>query len=409
MTTQNTTVAVILFKSKTLANGEHPLMIRVCKNRVRKHVSIGLSCHINDWDFKNNLPKKNHPHKEKYESIIAKAIRQYKDKVIDFKDEDKDFTPDILIEAASNPIKKITLFKYFELKVENLIATQQIGNSRVYYDTYRQLKQFTKDKDITFSQVDYAFLIKFENHLKARGITDNAISVRFRTLRAAFNSAIAEKCAKKESYPFDKFKISERFSTKTQKRAITREDLKKIEEIVLDEESTAYEAQQYFIFSFYGQGINFGDIAKLKWSNVINGRVFYKRAKTGNEQNFKLQPPALKIIEHWRPATKANRDTYIFPILNDLVHVSPTQQYNRIHKVLTRVNRDLKEIGKQVGIDIPITSYVARHTFATALKRTGVSTTIISESMGHKTEAITQTYLKSFEDSIIDEAMENLL
>jgi integrase len=409
MSKEYTTVCVILYKSKTLKNGEHPIMLRVCKNRDRKYISLGISCDLKKWDAKSNLPKKTHPQKEKIDSIISKAISQYKDKIIDFKHEGKDFTPDVLISEAGNPVRKTTLFKYFELKVQSLKDTKQIGNAKVYQDTYNQLKIFINNKDITFSQLDYNFLIKFENHQKAKGITDNGMSVRFRTIRALFNSAIVEKYVKRDLYPFDKFKISERFSTKTQKRAITKIEVKKIEAIKLDDRSAAYEAQQYFLFSFYGQGINFVDIAHLKWSNLIDGRIYYKRAKTGNELSFTLPEPAKAIVEYWRPITQKSKDDYIFPVLNKAIHLSPTQQYNRIHKVLTRVNKDLKAIGKSVDIEIPLTSYVARHTFATVLKRSGVSTAIISESMGHQTEAITQTYLKSFENSMIDEAMKNLL
>lgn len=409
MGSEYTTVTVILYKSKILSNGEHPILIRISKNRVRRYISLGLSCTVKNWDEKNNLPKKSHPQKEKIDSIISKAISQYKDKIIDFKHDGKDFTPDVLISETNNPTKKTTVFKYFEQRGQTLKDSKQIGNAKVYHDTYSQVKNFNNEKDLTFSQLDYNFLIKFENYFKAKGITDNAMSVRFRTIRALFNSAIAENYARKELYPFDKFKISERFNTKTQKRAITKDEVKKIEAEVLDRRSAAFEAQQYFLFSYYGQGINFVDIANLKWTNLINGRIFYQRAKTGNELSFKLPQPALTIIEFWRPATQKSNDSYIFPILNAAVHLTPTQKHNRIHKVLTRVNKDLKKIGKALKIDTPLTSYVARHTFATVLKRSGVSTAIISESMGHQTEAITQTYLKSFENSIIDEAMEHLL
>jgi integrase len=409
MSIEYTTITVILFKSKTLANGEHPLMLRVSKNGVRKYVSIGISCKEKDWDNIKNLPKKGHPNKDVIDSIISKTIKKYKDKVMDYRHEGLDFTPDVLIAEANAQKKKTTVFKYFELKIQQFKESHKIGNAKVYHDTYNQLLKFTDNKDLTFSQLDVGFLTKLENALRAKGLTDNAISVRFRTFRALYNFAIAENYVKKETYPFEKFKISEKFNTKTQKRAITKDEIKKLEAYELTAGSAAFEAQQYFLFSYYGQGINFVDIAHLKWKNLINGRVFYKRAKTGNELSFKLNDYANNIIEYWKPITMKTKESYIFPILNTQTHLSSTQKYNRIHKVLTRVNKDLKKIGSEVGIETPLTSYVARHTFATVLKKSGVSTAIISESMGHQTEAITQTYLKSFENSVIDDAMENLL
>jgi integrase len=409
MASEYTTIKVLLYKSKTLSNGEHPIMLRVTKNRIRKYISLGISCLVKDWNAKDNLPKKTHPNKNVIDSIISKKVAEYQATLMDLKNDDKDFTPDVLIHKASKPVSKTTLFEFFEYKILQLKKSKQIGNSKVYGETRNKLKAFLNNKDITFSQIDYNFLLKFESSLKADGLSDNGISVRMRTIRALFNAAINENYAKRDAYPFQKFKITERYSTKTQKRAITKDEIKKIEALIIKKGTSQFEAQQYFLFSYYGQGINFVDLAHLKWANLIDSRIYYKRAKTGTELNFKLPAPALKIIEHWRVSKNPPKDDYIFSILNKVLHKTPIQQHNRIHKVLTRINKELKAIGETAGIEIPLTSYVARHTFATVLKRSGVSTAIISESMGHKTEAITQTYLKSFENSIIDEAMENLL
>ncbi len=326
-----------------------------------------------------------------------------------FKHSGKDFTPQVLINTTNKPLKKITVFALFQQQVNNLMIAGKIGNAKVYNDTLSQLKHFTQNADVTFAQVDYSFLLRLETYFRSRALQDNAISVRFRTVRALFNNAIAEGYVAKDIYPFDRFKIAERFKTKTRKRAITKEEVKMVEALVLTPGSTPFEAQQYFIFSYYGQGINFVDIAKLKWKQFYENRIFYTRTKTGQQLSFVLSKPAKAIINYFEPLTRKTDESYIFPILNDLFHHTPTQKANRIHKVLTRVNRDLKAIGLSLNINTPLTTYVARHTFATVLKRSGVATAIISEAMGHQTEAITQVYLKSFENSIIDEAMEHLL
>ena len=405
MASVHTTIVVLLRTSQTLANGEHAVRLCVTKERVRKYISLGFTCSLKNWDVKANLPKRNHPFKAQYDSIISKAIRDYKEKLNDFNSEGKDFTPAVLIDTLGLKVTKTTLFKYIESKIADLKESNRIGNADVYTNTLNQLKTFLKRKDITFSQIDLVFLNKFETFFRKRSSMDNTMSVHFRTLRAVFNSAIAEGYAKKDSYPFDKYKISERFSTKTKKRAITKNEVHKVGKLIIDDNPSALEAQKYFMFSYYGQGINFIDIANLQWQNLINGRIYYRRAKTGQELSFALPQPAIDIIEQF----KNEGTSYIFPILNDKIHISATQIKNRIRKVMTRVNKDLKAIGTRVGINSPLTTYVARHSFATALKRSGVSTAVISESMGHQTEAVTQTYLKSFENSIIDEAMKNLL
>ena len=409
MASVHTTIVVLLRTSQTLANGEHAVRLCVTKERVRKYISLGFTCSLKNWDVKANLPKRNHPFKAQYDSIISKAIRDYKEKLNDFNSEGKDFTPAVLIDTLGLKVTKTTLFKYIESKIVDLKESNRIGNADVYTNTLNQLKTFLKRKDITFSQIDLVFLNKFETFFRKRSSMDNTMSVHFRTLRAVFNSAIAEGYAKKDSYPFDKYKISERFSTKTKKRAITKEEVHKVGNLVIINDDSSLEAQKYFMFSYYGQGINFVDIANLQWHNLSNGRIFYRRAKTSQELSFALPQPALDIIEKLNKSTDRNRNTYIFPILNRDVHISATQIKNRIKKVMGRVNKDLKAIGTRVGTTLPLTTYVARHSFATALKRSGVSTSVISESMGHQTEAVTQTYLKSFENSIIDEAMKHLL
>lgn len=105
----------------------------------------------------------------------------------------------------------------------------------------------------------------------------------------------------------------------------------------------------------------------------------------------------------------ASFDDYIFPILNKKIHITRMQQYNRIHKIIVKVNPNLKEIAKLANIDANLTTYVARHTYATVLNRSGVNTSIISESLNHSSEKVTQIYLDSLENSQIDEAMKNLL
>ena len=150
-------------------------------------------------------------------------------------------------------------------------------------------------------------------------------------------------------------------------------------------------------------GINFVDMAYLQASNIIDGRLVYYRKKTSKLINLPMCPEALEIISRYNP----RQIGYIFPILSS-VHKTEQMRLNRLHKVITKVNRALKQIGKELSLPIKLTTYVARHSFATVLKRAGVSTSIISESLGHSSEKITQIYLDSFENSQIDEAFSHL-
>ncbi len=403
----------VLFKSKELSNGEHPIMIRISdgnKSNKQRYVSTGYSTTVKYWDKKESCLRNSHPDKALMEKVIDKMIRDIKDHKLELEAEQKEVSADTLINSSRKPKRnKVSVFEYFKEIIERLITSKQAGNAKVYTDAKKALEDFTRQKDISFSSVDVQFLNKFEAHLRSKGGADNGISVRFRTLRALFNKAIEEDVIKASCYPFDKYKISKKFNTSTLRRALTKEELKIIEALDVDKNSSLFQAKQYFIFSYYGAGINFRDIANLKWSDVNGDRVSYNRSKTGKDLNFKLSEPAFKIIEYWKPITGGKPDNYIFLIFDKEKHITDMQKHNRANKVLGMVNTDLKELGKQAKIKTPLTTYVARHTFATVLKKSGTKTAIISESMGHKTEAITQTYLKGFDNEMVDEAMKNLL
>lgn len=403
------TIEVLLYRSKILKNGEHPIMLRVTQIKARKYISLGISCKPKWWDFKKNRPKNNHPDKEYINLLIDRKKSEYHNKNLDLKVDDKIMTPIQMVESVEKKIKKITVFDFFEEQIKLKIKERKTGSANTYKDCLRVLKIFTDEKDFFFSGIDKHFLVKMESSFREKNYSESTMSIYFRTLRIIYNKAIDAKCAKQNDYPFQDYKIS-RFKPKPHKRAITKEDIYKIIALDIPEKSTKFEARQIFIFSFYCQGMNFIDIAFLKWSNLENNnRLIYVRKKTNQEIRLTLLDPAKEIIEYYRPQTSENTDNYIFAILNNKKHITPTQINDRLHKVLTRVNKDMKEIGKEVSINVPLTTYVARHTFATALKRSGVSTALISELMGHQSESITQTYLNSFEDKVKEEAMKNLL
>ena len=248
----NASVSIVCYKSKTLSNGESPLMLQVSKSGKRKYQSLGISIKPHYWDFTRNKPKPNCPNKEY--------------------------------------IQKIILDKQTEL---------QLGK--------RQYIQLNKD---------------------------------------------------------------------------------------------------IFMFSYLCGGINFTDIANLTKANIIEGkRLHYIRQKTGKLIKIGLSEEAMKIIERYATESKG----YLFPILNANLHKTPLQKQNRIHKILGKVNINLKLIAAQLGVEGNLTTYVARHSFASVLKKSGVNIALISEALGHSDIATTQIYLDSFDNEQIDAAMKNLL
>ena len=184
------------------------------------------------------------------------------------------------------------------------------------------------------------------------------------------------------------------------------EDAKKIVNKDLSEHPELINTRNYFVFSFYTRGMNFVDMMKLKWNDIIDDRIFYTRSKTNTNFQIKILPPVQEILDFYKART--NDTDYVFPLIRKN-EMTPAQLETRKKKTLKEYNSSLKDLAAVCKIEKPISSYVARHSYANCLKRKGVATDIISESMGHQNVAITQTYLKELDNSLVDEAMEVLL
>lgn len=398
----STTVNVVCYKSKVLKNNESPLMIRVCKDRKMKYQSLGISILPKYWDFKANKPTSKCPNKEYIERLIAEKVKVYTDKVIEFKSQEKEFTATSLMEKVNKPVKRKTVQEVFNQYIQELESANRLRYADMYKCTMHSLIKFNKHLDIPFSDMDTIWLKRYEVWLQSQGLAINTLGTRFRHLRGIYNFAIEEKIVKSEYYPFNSFKVS-KLSQTTAKRSIQKDE---ILSVLNYQGQTPLEclAIDLFTFSYLAAGINFGDIARLTKDNILENRLIYIRKKTQKQIKVSLQEQAIKLIQKYSMPD----NPYLFPILSSF-HKTEQQKVNRIHKIIAKVNKSLKEIGERLNIPIDLTTYVARHSFATVLKRSGVNTSLICEALGHSSERVTQIYLDSFGNDQMEDAMKNLL
>ncbi|GAB3949555.1 site-specific integrase [Spirosoma harenae] len=404
-------VKVILFKSKTLADGSHPLMVRITKDRQRKYVSVGHSLQLKHWDEDKSEPRRSCPNRPYVEAVIAKWKAKFSDVASDLKQEEKPFSAEKVVAKAVKSVRKVSLLSFIDEYNDRLIKEKRLGTASTVRDIRRALVRFETSEGklpekLLFTDLTPGYLDDFRSSMAQRGLAETSMAVYFRTLRLIYNQAIKRGLVQEKYYPFREFKVSQ-FDLRTRKRAISKEDIGKL--AALEPETFRLRlARDLFVFSYYGAGINFIDMAHLTWGDVQNGRLRYERKKTGHLFNFKLSDQASAILDYYRPLTGRGQDAYVFPILDRERHLTTKKIDNRIHKIIGQVNPDLKVLAGMAGLDAVLTTYVARHSFATALKHSGVATAVISEAMGHQTEGITQTYLASFENELIDAAFDNL-
>lgn len=405
-------IGIICFKSKVLANGEHPLMLRISQGKLRYFKSLGISIKASCWNFDKEEPKRNYPNREQLLSIMNQTRQEYVNMMFELKALGKDFTPQSLAEYVERSCNKQNVGDYIQYIIQYMTAEKRLGNAKAYISCYNSVLRFAGNLDISFTDIDVNWLKRYELYLRKRGNSDNTIGIRMRELRAVYNKAIEDNVVNEKYYPFVKFKISHYRKGKC-KRAIPKAEIHKIMNVDLMEITTYYSpllhlTKDLFSFSYLGCGMNMIDIAYLKYSDIINNRICFVGHKTKQPITFQLLPQAVQIVDKYRKPDSQLND-YVFPILDRNFHITEQQQYDRIRKVIKGMNKALKKIGAHLDISIPLTTYVARHSFATVLKRSGVNIALISESLGHTSLSTTQYYLDSFENEQIDEAMKNLL
>lgn len=391
-----TSIKVLLNRHKKLKNGSHPIILQFIKDRKKKVFYLSQSATEDEWTEGKSLPSKRHPYQAKLTNFIKKRVADANELIFQFESKNKPYTLEDLVTKFSGRESSEYLFVYFDQVIERLEKQGMKGNEIVYKCARTSLFSFL-EKDILLADIDYKFLIAYEEYLNTEGLKINSISVYMRTLRALLNKAIKEDVLSDEAYPFKKYTIK---SEATAKRAISKDDINKIRDLDLEPYSTLDMTRDFFMFSYYNRGMSFVDLAFLKHSDIQDGRIVYTRRKTGQKFSIKLTDHSKNLISKYYK--KGNG--YIFPIIT-----RPEKEFLDYKNAGRLMNKKLKILAEKAGIKAELTTYVSRHSWATIAKRAGIPTAVISEGLGHETEETTQIYLDSFENKVLDDANELII
>ena len=398
-------IKVILYEHKTLSNGSHPILISVIKDRKRKTISIGHSATPAQWNLKQNLPNSKHPNQSKLISRIKRIKTDINDIILEFENKKKPFTSTDVVNEYQNKSSDDSFEDYCTKLINTFKEIGKNGNAVVYQSTLESFKGFSKSKKYLLSDIDYSTVKKYQEYLSKKvniskdekiekKLTPNGISFYLRTLRAIINRAIKDGLIKEANYPFKNISIK---SEKTRKRAVNKDVIKKVEELDVSDDKHLQFNKDLFMFSFYNRGMSFVDMAYLKVKSIENGRLNYTRHKTGQLFSIKITGKAQAIIDTYCKSNKP--DDYLFPII-----YRKGNEYQDYRNAMRFMNKELKKISTLLKLDVPLSSYVSRHSWATIAKKSGIATSVISEGLGHTTEEITQVYLDSFDNDVLDDA-----
>jgi len=395
-------------------DGTKTLVLRITDKKTRSYIATSISVKPEHWDSVTGKIKRAHDpiNFKELNANLANQLAKCEVIVSEFEANKIPFTIDYFKSKFLIPKEIPGVIEYFERTILMLRERKSFGNAKVYYHAKNAVSRFNKGNDMPFQAITPTFLQNFESFLIKKGCSGNTIHHYMRTLRALFYRAVEHGYANAELNPFynNYTRKGYRFShlqKATSKRALSREDLLKIINLKPAPLSKEEDARLIFLFSYYAWGMNIIDIAKLRWDKNIHGNyIVYARTKTRYTKTFRVPiiQPIQEILDICREYSPTG---YIFQMLNDDLK-DMGQQYIRIHTETRWINRVLKQMGEDLKIPIPLTTYVARHTFASILKSHGTSASIIKEMMGHTKEETTVIYLKEFENETLDRTSELL-
>lgn len=302
------------------------------------------------------------------------------------------YTADDVIDEFNRYSTEYSLFNFMESIIVKLKQNGKIRTSENYRSTLNSFKNFRKDEDIMLDCVTSELMESYEAWQKSRGVAPNTISFYTRILRAVYNRAVGDDIIENRN-PFRHVYTGH---DKTIKRALPLAVIKKIKTLDLSLVPTLDYARDMFMMSFYLRGMSFIDMAFLKKTDLKNGYVTYRRHKTGQQLIIEWTKEMQMMLDKY----PENNSDYLLPIIRN----KEVNEHCTYRNTGYNINHNLKSIAGMVGVNIPLTLYVARHSWASIAKAKGIPISVISEGMGHDSEATTQIYLASLDTSVVDKA-----
>ena len=386
----------VKLRPSTSEGKEGTIYYQIIHNRVIRQQKTDYHLFTHEWDEKRSTvivkgSRSNYLQtvKERIEWDLRRwqsIIRQHENKRIVYSADD-------IIDTFRKTSADHTLFNFMQSVISQLQLIGKERTAETYHSTLKSIIKFRQEQNILLVDIDSDLMLMYEAYLQSSGITRNSISFYMRILRAVYNRAV-EKELTENRHPFKHVYTG---IEKTVKRAIPLKNIKQIKNLELPIKSALDFARDIFLFSFYTRGMSFIDIAFLKKKDLANGILSYRRRKTGQQLFIRWEKCMQDILDKY----KENDDSpYMLPI------IIPQEKHERkqYKNVLYRINKSLKDIGQLIKLPIPLTMYVARHSWASAARSKNIPISVISEGMGHDSEKTTQIYLASLDTAVVDRA-----
>ena len=409
------TVAIVRYPGMKDKRGTVPLYVRVTAGSTVRYASLGLRLSERHWNAKAGEVRKTHPdhaHLNQY-LLSVRAVAQ--SVVASFLAGGQKLTAARIRDGlraeleGKSETREGDFLAYCEKLLREYERRGQVATGRGYAIAVRKLRDYIRAhhgwSELPFDELTVPLLRGYQTYLVEEvGNGTNTVHRRMRAIRALLYQAIRDGAFPQERNPF--FHLTLRTS-KVRKAKLSMEEIEAVEVLALKEETLLWHVRCWFLFAFYAGGMRFSDVATLRWESLRGDRLAYRMRKTDEVASVALVPPALELLAPYR-----HRDTgpeaLVFPILDGYDTSTPASLLRAIGTRNALVNKYLKKIQAQAGLETKLSFHLARHSLADYLRRKGWGLYDISKVLGHANVQVTERYLKGFDAEDLDEKMRGL-
>ena len=395
-------MASVKVKFRASASEGQPgsLYYQIIQQRVVRQLSTDYKLYPHEWDAGAETVVVGGERQHYLAAVKERAdwdVSRLKAVIATLEADGRRYTADEVITAFRRRTQEASLCNYLHSAIAHLRQMGRERTAETYTSALRSFMTFTEGRDLPLDGVSSALMERYEAWLRSRGVRMNSSSFYLRILRAVYNRAVEDGLTP-QRHPFAHVYTG---VEKTAKRAVPLKTIKALKRLDLTGKPRLALARDLFLFSFYTRGMSFVDMAYLRRGQLQRGLLTYRRRKTGQELSIRWERCMQQIVEKY--STDCMGD-YLLPIIRRAG--DERRQYtNALHVV----NQRLKRLSELLHLPRPLTMYVARHSWASAARQRHVPLSVISEGMGHDSEATTQIYLASLETTAVDDANRMLL
>ena len=394
----------VKFRKSSVEGKAGTIYYQLCHKQSNRQITTRMRVLPHWWDAEKETfiaEADNNELSARYQQQIEKDLLCIRRILCEWDGEERDYTlADVIDRFRTLNENGDTVLSCLATLIDELTNDGRWGNARNLQRALNSFSDFLGGLDRPLKQVDERLVMEYELWLRIRKVSKNSSSFYMRTLRSAYNKVISRN-QMEQTFPFRNVYTG---VERTRKRAVPEDIMVRLQKLDLTHSAPLAFSRDMFIFSYCTRGMAFVDIAYLKKEDVSGGILSYVRHKTGQRLTVRIEPLIEEIIERYEPFV--HNSPYLFPIItsND-----PEEAFRQYQTALGYHNRKLKKLGKLTGENLHLSSYTARHSWATVARKHNVPLSVISAGMGHTSEKTTLIYLDSVENSLIDKANEEIL